>query len=76
MQNGEMIRNPMQLMQSFNQFMKEMEGKNPEQVASDMMQNNPQFSQFMKSVQGKTPAQVAQEHGIDLSQIVRMIKGL
>lgn len=39
MQNGEMIRNPIQLMQSFNQFLKEMEGKNPEQMVHDLVES-------------------------------------
>lgn len=51
-----------------------MRGKNPEQVAINLMNQNPQFKQFMQSVQGKTPEQFAKEHGIDFSQIMGMIK--
>lgn len=51
-----------------------MRGKNPEQVAMNLMNQNPQFKQFMQSVQGKTPEQFAIEHGVNLSQIMGMIK--
>lgn len=51
-----------------------MRGKNPEQVAMNLMNRNPQFKQFMQSVQGKTPEQFSREHGIDFSQIMGMMK--
>lgn len=63
--------NPMQMM---TQIANIMRGKNPEQVAMNLMNQNPQFKQFMQSVKGKTPQQFAQEHGIDLSQIMGMMK--
>lgn len=46
---------------------------NPDQIAQQMMQNNPQFRQFVEANKGKTPEQVAREHGIDLSQFKSMM---
>lgn len=43
---------------------------NPEQMAANLMQNNPQFKAFVESNKGKTPEQVAQEHGVNLSEIM------
>lgn len=53
--------------------MKMLRSGNPEQIAQQMMQNNPQFRQFMEANKGKTPEQVAREHGIDLSQFKSMM---
>ena len=61
-------------MQRVMQVANMMRGKNPQEVAMDMMQQIPAFSQFMQSVQGKTPEQFAKEHGIDFSQIMGMMK--
>lgn len=46
---------------------------NPEQIAQQMMQNNPQFRKFIEENKGKTPEQVAREHGIDLAQFKNMM---
>lgn len=43
---------------------------NPQQMAANLMQNNPQFRAFVESNKGKTPEQVAQEHGVNLSEIM------
>lgn len=43
---------------------------NPEQIAQNLMMQNPQFRSFMQQNQGKSPEQVAKEHGIDISQIL------
>ena len=55
------------------QVMKMLRSGNPEQIAQQMMQNNPQFRQFVEANRGKTPEQVAREHGIDLNQIKSMM---
>lgn len=55
------------------QAMKVLRSGNPEQIAQQMMQNNPQFRQFVEQNKGKTPEQVAKEHGIDLSQFKTMM---
>lgn len=55
------------------QVMKMLRSGNPEQIAQQMMQNNPQFRQFVEANKGKTPDQVAREHGIDLNQIKSMM---
>lgn len=44
---------------------------NPQQIAMNMMNQNPRFRQFMESNKGKTPEQVARENGIDLSQFMK-----
>lgn len=54
-------------------LMKMLRSGNPEQIARQMMQNNPQFRQFVEQNKGKTPEQVAQEHGIDLNQFKGMM---
>lgn len=43
---------------------------NPQQMAMNLMQNNPQFRAFVESNKGKTPEQVAQEHGVNLNEIM------
>ena len=55
------------------QVIKMLRSGDPNQIAQQMMQNNPQFRQFVESNKGKTPEQVAKEHGIDLSQIKNMM---
>lgn len=54
-------------------LMKMLQSSNPEQIAQQMMQNNPQFRQFVEANKGKTPEQVARENGIDLSQFKNMM---
>lgn len=56
------------------QIIKQLRNGNPEQIAHQMMNNNPNFRKFVNDNKGKTPEQVAKEHGIDLSQIMGMIK--
>ena len=51
-----------------------MRGKNPEQIAMNLMNMNPQFKQFMQSVQGKTPEQFSAEHGIDFTFIKNLLR--
>ena len=51
-------------------IMRMMQGKNPEQVAMQLMQMNPEFKAFIEANQGRTPEQVAQEHGINLAQLM------
>ena len=65
--------NPMNKMGQFSNLMKMLRSGNPEQIAQQMMQNNPQFWQFVESNRGKTPEQVAREYGIDLNQIKSMM---
>ena len=46
---------------------------NPEQIAQSLMQQNPQFRQFVEANRGKSPEQVAQEHGFNLSAIMKQL---
>lgn len=55
------------------QIMKMLRSGNPEQIAQQMMQNNPQFRQFVEANKGKTPEQVAREYGVDLNQLKGMM---
>lgn len=47
---------------------------NPEQIARQMMTQNPQFKAFMEANQGKSPEQVAREHGMDMKKIMGQFK--
>ena len=51
-------------------LMKMLRSGNPEQIAQQMMQNNPQFRQFVEANKGKTPEQVAKEYGLDWNAIM------
>lgn len=46
---------------------------NPEQIAQNLMQQNPQFRQFVEANRGKSPEQVAKEHGFNLSDIMKQL---
>lgn len=63
----------MNKMGQFANVLKMLRSGNPDQIAQQMMQNNPQFRQFVEANKGKTPEQVAREHGIDLSQFKSMM---
>lgn len=56
------------------QVMKMLRFGNPEQIAQQMMQNNPQFRQFVEANKGKTPEQVAKEYGVDLNAVIGQLK--
>ena len=60
-------------MSQIMQVMKMLRSGNPEQIAQQMMQNNPQFRQFVEQNKGKTPEQVAREYGVDLNQLKSMM---
>lgn len=64
---------PMNKMWQVANVLKVLRSGNPDQIAQQMMQNNPQFRQFVEANKGKTPEQVAREHGIDLSQFKSMM---
>ena len=51
-----------------------LRSSNPNQIAQELMKNNAQFKAFMDMNKGKTPEQFAQEHGIDVKQIMEMMK--
>lgn len=54
-------------------LMQMLRSGNPEQIAMQMMRNNPQFRQFMEANKGKDPMEVARENGIDLSHLKSML---
>lgn len=56
------------------QVMKMLRSGNPDQIAQQMMQNNPQFRQFVEANKGKTPEQVAKEYGINLNAVIGKLK--
>lgn len=64
---------PMGKMGQVASLMKMLRSGNPDQIAQQMMQNNPQFRRFVEQNKGKTPEQVAREHGVDLSQFKSMM---
>lgn len=43
------------------------EGRNPDEIYADMMNNNQQFRSFVEQNKGKTAEQIAEEYGINLS---------
>lgn len=47
---------------------------NPEQIAQNLMQQNPQFKAFVEANKGKSPEQVARENGVDFNQIMGMMR--
>lgn len=55
-------------------IIKMLKSGNPNQIAQSLMQQNPQFAAFMQQNKGKTPEQVAKENGIDMGQIMGMLK--
>ena len=52
-------RNPMQMVQQFSKFVKDMKGKNPKQMVLDLISNgqmsNSQFNQFMEQAKQIEP---------------------
>lgn len=66
--------NPMNKMGQVANLMKMLRTGNPEQIAQQMMQNNPQFRKFVEANRGKTPQQVANKYGIDLNAIMGQLK--
>ena len=51
-----------------------LKGGNPEQIAMALMQRNPQFKAFIEQNKGKSPQEVAKEQGIDINQIMGMLR--
>lgn len=64
---------PMNKMGQVANILKMLRSGNPEQIAQQMMQNNPQFRKFVEANKGKTPEQVAREYGVDLNQLKSMM---
>lgn len=60
-------------MASLRNIVRMLRSGNPEQIAQQLMQQNPQFRAFVQANQGKSPDQVARENGVDLGQIMRQI---
>ena len=55
-------------------IMRLLKSGNPEQIAQQMMQQNPKFREFIESNKGKSPEQVAQEYGLNLNEIMGQLK--
>ena len=66
--------NNMGKINQLQQAMKMIRGGNPQQIAMNMLQNNPAFKQFYEANKTKTPEQIAQENGMDLGQIMAMFR--
>lgn len=60
-------------MASLGNIVRMLRSGNPEQIAQQLMQQNPQFRAFVQANQGKSPDQVARENSVDLGQIMRQI---
>ena len=61
-------QNLLSQVQSINDM---LNGKNPDELFKQLMQNNPQFRQFYEANKNKTPEQIAQENGIDLTKLLK-----
>ena len=68
------MNSPMQILQAVQN------GANPNQIISNLIQQNPAFRQAMQAVNGKTPDQIrdmayqmAQQRGIDLAQFAQQM---
>ena len=48
-----------------------LNGKNPDELFKQLMQNNPQFRQFYEQNKDKSPEQIAKENGIDLTNLLK-----
>lgn len=46
-------------------MLRSLKSGNPEQIARQMLEQNPQFRQFIEANKGKDPMQIARENGID-----------
>lgn len=64
---------PMANMAQLKSIMGMLRSGNPEQIAQNLMMKNPQFKAFVEANKGKTPEQVAQEHGVNLSAIMKQM---
>ena len=45
----------------------------PSALMRSLMQTNPRFAQFVAQNQGKTPEEAFREHGLDYSQVKRLL---
>lgn len=68
------MNSPMQILQAVQN------GANPNQIISNLIQQNPAFRQAMQAVNGKTPDQIrdmayqmAQRRGVDLAQFAQQM---
>ena len=61
-------QNLLSQIQSINNM---LNGKNPDELFKQLMQNNPQFRQFYEANKDKTPEQIAKENGIDLTNLLK-----
>lgn len=61
-------QNLLSQIQSINNM---LNGKNPDELFTQLMQNNPQFRQFYEANKNKTPEQIAKENGIDLTKLLK-----
>lgn len=60
-------------MAQLGNIMRMLRSGNPQQIAQNLMMQNPQFKAFLQANQGKDPAQVAREHGLDLGQLMNQM---
>lgn len=60
-------------LENIKQVVSMLKNGNPEQIAMQMMQQNPQFRKFVEANKDKTPEQVAREYGIDWNQLKNMM---
>ena len=51
-----------------------MGGNSGQAAYQALLRSNPQFSEFVRQNAGKSPEQIARENGIDLGQVMQLLK--
>lgn len=59
---------------SIGNILRMLRSGNPEQIAMNLMQQNPQFKAFIDANKGRSPEQVAKQYGIDLGTVMGQFK--
>lgn len=54
-------------------IIKMLKSGNPQQIAQNLIMQNPQFKSFIEQNKGKNPEQVAHEYGFDLNGFLKQI---
>ena len=71
-----MLNQPKQnnVLSQYSQIVNMLSGKDPDEMFSKLMSDNPQFKAFVEKNKGKSPKQIAEENGIDISILNSMRK--
>ena len=56
------------------EIMNMLKGQNPDEVVEKFARVNPQFAAFLKENKGKSTEELSQKYGINLTEIMSMLK--